>query len=447
VSEVASSKLLPVVDALNMFTDRWGEGNRQKNARRDLKGWSNADRLAQSMTDHSQPSLAIFSGHPAFDKPLHVGRPNIGDRSRFLERVDDILDSHWLTNSGPYEQAFERRVREFCGVRECVATCNGTIALELLMRAVGMKGEVIVPSYTFVATAHALQWQEIRPVFCDVDPQTHTLDPVRVRELITPNTTGIVGVHLWGQPCDIDALEEIAQEHSLELIFDASHALGSTYHGKPIGGFGRAEVFSFHATKVLNTLEGGAIVTDDPALAEKLRLMRNFGFESKDQVVYLGSNGKMNEISAAMGLTGFDSLDDFIERNRVNFEDYRKQIEPLKGISFLPMPEGERGNYHYVVVVVDPERAGLTRDELIKVLEKENILARRYFYPGVHKMEPYRSGQPMAGLVLPVTDQLSATVMTLPTGQAVDSETIERIGGIVRMALANAESVRKRLAE
>lgn len=399
------------------------------------------------MTVYSLQSLAIFGGNPAFAEPLHVGRPNIGERNRFLERVGDIFDRRWLTNSGPYEQAFERRVRKFCGVRECIATCNGTIALELLMRAVGMQGEVIVPSYTFVATAHALQWQEIRPVFCDVDPQTHTLDPVRVRELITPNTTGIVGVHLWGQPCDIKSLEAIAQEHNLQLIFDASHALGCTYQGKSIGGFGRAEVFSFHATKVLNTFEGGAIVTDDPALAKKLRLMRNFGFESKDRVVYLGSNGKMNEVCAAMGLTGFESLDGFIERNRANFEAYRKQLEPLNGISLLQPRTGERSNHHYVVVVVDPERAGLTRDELIKVLEKENVLARRYFYPGAHNMEPYRSGQPMAGLVLPVTDKLSATVMTLPTGQAVDSEAIERIGDIVQMALANAESVRERLAE
>lgn len=399
------------------------------------------------MTVYSLQSLAIFGGNPAFAEPLHVGRPNIGERNRFLERVGDIFDRRWLTNSGPYEQAFERRVRKFCGVRECIATCNGTIALELLMRAVGMQGEVIVPSYTFVATAHALQWQEIRPVFCDVDPQTHTLDPVRVRELITPNTTGIVGVHLWGQPCDIKSLEAIAQEHNLQLIFDASHALGCTYQGKSIGGFGRAEVFSFHATKVLNTFEGGAIVTDDPALAKKLRLMRNFGFESKDRVVYLGSNGKMNEVCAAMGLTGFESLDGFIERNRANFEAYRKQLEPLNGISLLQPRTGERSNHHYVVVVVDPERAGLTRDELIKVLEKENVLARRYFYPGAHNMEPYRSAQPMAGLVLPVTDKLSATVMTLPTGQAVDSEAIERIGDIVQMALANAESVRERLAE
>jgi dTDP-4-amino-4,6-dideoxygalactose transaminase len=310
-----------------------------------------------------------------------------------------------------------------------------------------MQGEVIVPSYTFVATAHALRWQEIRPVFCDVSPKTHTLDPDRVRELITPNTTGIVGVHLWGQPCEVDALEAIAREHDLQLIFDASHALGCTHQGRPIGGFGRAEVFSLHATKVLNTFEGGAIVTNDSDLAEKLRLMRNFGFASKDQVVYLGSNGKMSEVSAAMGLTGFESIEEFTGRNLENFEAYTEQLEPLDGLSLLKAPREEQSNYHYVVVMVDSKRAGLTRDELVQVLEKENVLARRYFHPGVHRMEPYRSDQPMAGLVLPVTDELSQSVMTLPTGQSIDADAISRIGAIVQMALANAESVREKLAE
>lgn len=206
-------------------------------------------------------------------------------------------------------------------------------------------------------------------------------------------------------------------------------------------------MFSFHATKVLNTFEGGAIVTDDSELAEKLRLMRNFGFESKDQVVYLGSNGKMSEISAAMGLTGFESIEEFIDRNLVNFEAYREQLEPVEGLSLLKTPEGERGNHHYVVVMVDSEEAGLTRDELVQVLEKENVLARRYFHPGVHRMEPYRSDQPMAGLVLPVTDELSRTVMTLPTGQAVDTEAISRISAIVKTALANPKSVRECMAE
>jgi dTDP-4-amino-4,6-dideoxygalactose transaminase len=392
-------------------------------------------------------ALALFGGRPAFDEPLHVGRPNIGDRARLMERLEDILERRWLTNNGPYVQAFERRVREQCGVRECVATCNGTIAIEILTRALDMKGEVIVPSFTFVATAHALQWQEIKPVFADVDPVTHNLDPVKVEELITPNTTGIMGVHLWGRACDTEGLQAVADRHGLPLIFDASHAFGNTHGGKPIGGFGRAEVFSFHATKVMNAFEGGAIVTDDSELAEKMRLMRNFGFHSKDRVIYLGSNGKMNEICAAMGLTGFDALEDFIEVNRRNYGAYRDGLRSVPGLTLVPHPEGERNNYHYVVVDVDAQRTGLDRDALIRVLEAENVLARRYFYPGCHRMEPYASLQPKAHLVLPVTEDLCARVLVLPTGQTLDSSAIERITSVLAVACAHADAVRERLSQ
>jgi dTDP-4-amino-4,6-dideoxygalactose transaminase len=391
--------------------------------------------------------LALFGAPPAFAEPVHVGRPNIGDRARLMERIDAILDRRWLTNNGPYVQAFERRVRELAQVRECVVTCNGTIALEILIRAVGMRGEVIVPSFTFVATAHALQWQEIKPVFCDVDPRTHMIDPARVEELITPNTTGIIAVHLWGRVCDVDALQAIADRHGLPLIYDASHAFGCSHAGRMVGGFGRAETFSFHATKFFNTFEGGAIVTNDEELAEKMRLMRNFGFQGKDNVVYLGSNGKMPEVCAAMGLTSFDAMDEFIEVNRRNHARYTACLGDVAGIRLLPFPAGERCNYHYVVVEVEEREAGLSRDELVRVLEAENVLARRYFAPGAHLMEPYRSFQPQAGLALPETERLSGRVMTLPTGQTVSEDDIQRIALVIETACAHADAVRARLAD
>lgn len=390
--------------------------------------------------------LAICGAKPAFTEPLHVGRPNIGDRKRLLERIEDVLDRRWLTNNGPYVQAFERRIAEHCGTAECVVTCNGTIALEILIRAVGMQGEVIVPSFTFVATAHALQWQEIKPVFCDVDPATHMLDAERVEELITPNTSGIIAVHLWGRTCDTEALQAVADRHGLPLIYDASHAFSCSRGGRMVGGFGRAETFSFHATKFFNSFEGGAIVTDDPELAEKMRLMRNFGFQGKDTVVYLGSNGKMPEVCAAMGLTSFDAMDEFIDVNKRNHDAYRAGLATLPGIHMLPFPEGERCNYHYVVLEVDEADAGLTRDELVKVLEAENVLARRYFAPGAHLMEPYRSFQPQARLVLPETERLSERVMTLPTGQTVTPEAIEAIARVIETACAHAGAVRAHLS-
>ncbi|HRV80987.1 MAG TPA: aminotransferase class I/II-fold pyridoxal phosphate-dependent enzyme, partial [Planctomycetota bacterium] len=225
----------------------------------------------------SSARLGLFSGTPAFAEPLHVGRPNLPDRERLHERLDEILDRRWLTNNGPLVQAFERRLSLFFGVKHCIAMCNGTIGLEIMIRAAGLKGEVIVPSFTFVATAHSLQWQGIQPVFCDVDPDTHSLDPKRVEELITPNTTGILAVHTWGRVAEVEALQELADRHGLVLLFDAAHALGCSSKGRMVGSFGAAECFSMHATKVLNCFEGGAVTTDDDELAERIRFMRNFG--------------------------------------------------------------------------------------------------------------------------------------------------------------------------
>jgi dTDP-4-amino-4,6-dideoxygalactose transaminase len=401
--------------------------------------------VSESKTLGRPEDLALFGASPAFSSPVHVGRPNIGDKARLYERFDDILERRWLTNNGPYVQAFERRVREMCGVRECVATCNGSIALEIMVRALGMTGEVIIPAYTFVATAHALQWQEITPIFCDVDPITHNLDPKRIEELITPRTTGIIGVHLWGNPCDVEALEEIAERRGLKLVFDAAHAFACSRGGKMAGAFGMAEAFSFHATKFFNTFEGGAILTDDSELAEKMRLMRNFGFQSKDKVIYLGSNGKMTEVCAAMGLTSFDAIEDFIASGARNYEAYKARIEPIPGLKLVPHDTSEACNYHYLVVQVDEEEAGLTRDDLVHVLEEENVLARRYFYPGVHKMEPYLSLQPMAGLVLPVTDHLSHTVMVLPTGDAFSLEDVNRLMDVLQRAIFHAPAVYDKL--
>ena len=214
--------------------------------------------IKRNLTD-----LAAFGGAPAFQDPLHVGRPNIGNRARLLERIEDLLSRKWLTNNGPYVQEFENHICEITGAKHCIAMCNGTIALELAIRALELSGEVIVPSFTFIATAHALQWQQITPVFCDINPQSHTIDPNRVEELITPRTSGIIGVHLWGRACDADALEEIAERRNLRLIFDAAHAFACSSGGRMIGNFGEAEVFSFHATKFLNASEGGAVVTNN----------------------------------------------------------------------------------------------------------------------------------------------------------------------------------------
>jgi len=391
------------------------------------------------------PALAIFGAAPAFVEQLHVGRPNIGDRTRFLARLNDILDRRWLTNYGEYVKELEGRIAALIGVRHCILVANGTIGLELLIRALGLSGEVIVPAFTFVATAHALQWQEITPVFADIDPATHCLDPDSVEAAITPRTTGIIGVHLWGRPCAVDELARIAGRRGLKLIYDAAHALACSFGERMIGSFGEAEVFSFHATKIFNTFEGGAIVTNNDDLARKLRLMQNFGFSGYDNVVYLGTNGKMSEVAAAMGLTNLESLDELIACNRSNYRAYSRHLADVPGIRIIPYDERNRSNYHYVVTLVDAA-APLTRDELVAVLHAEKVMARRYFYPGVHRMEPYRSRYPDAYRALPRTEEVCREVLVLPTGPSLPENAIERLCGILRTALANAPAVRERLA-
>lgn len=391
--------------------------------------------------------LAIFTGKPFFREILHVGKPNIGDKDQLLARIEQMLTTGRLTNDGPMVREFESELAKSLDVKDCVAVCNGTVALEIAIRALNLVGEVILPSYTFIATAHALQWQRITPVFCDIDPTTHHIDPAKVEELITPRTSAILGVHLWGQPCAIDELTEIARRHKLTLLFDAAHAFGATHRGKMIGGFGAAEAFSFHATKILNSFEGGAITTNDAALAKQLRLMCNFGFPGGryDAVTTIGTNGKMNEACAAMGLTSLANVSRFVDANRLNYETYRRELDEIPGVSVLKSNPKEQRNYHYVVIEIDTPLFGISRDQVVDILHAENVLARRYFWPGCHQMEPYRTLRPDVGRHLPCTEHVGKRVLVMPTGESVSTDDVKNICEILRCVLKNGAEITRRL--
>jgi len=393
------------------------------------------------MTSINKTSLdpAADDSNQSFENILHVGRPNIGNREAFLKYVGEILDRRWLTNNGPLVQMLESRIADYLGVKHCVAMCNGTVALEIAIRALDLHGEVIVPSYTFIATAHALHWQAITPVFADIDPVTHNLDPDSVRRMITPRTTGIIGVHLWGRGAPVEELQDIADEHGLKLMFDAAHAFACSYKGKMIANFGACEVLSFHATKFFNTFEGGAVVTNDDQLADAMRLMRNFGFSGFDNVIYPGTNGKMIEIAAAMGLVNMDALDEVIEANRRNYRAYADGLAGLAGISLIPYDESERNNYQYVVLEIGDE-CPVSRDRLIEALHAENIRARKYFWPGCHNMKPYRDLYPEAGLVLANTRTVADRVVVLPTGTTMTVDMVRMVTSIVRALIESGRS-------
>jgi dTDP-4-amino-4,6-dideoxy-D-glucose transaminase len=387
--------------------------------------------------------LAIFGGRPAFAEPLHVGRPNIGDREQILRLIDEALEQRWLSNSGSKLLAFESRLSETFGGLHCVATCNATLGLQLTMRALGVSGEVILPAFTFVASAHAVAWERLTPVFADVEAETLCMGPAQAEARIGRDAGALLGVHLWGRHADLDGLERLARERELPLVFDAAHGLGCSVGGRPLVGFGDAAVLSFHATKVANSFEGGVVVTADPELADRVRAMRNFGFDEESEAVAgLGTNAKLSEAGAAMGLASLDALDGFLAANRANLSAFADSLSATPGIELLPFPHPEETNCHHVTAVVDPEAAGLDRDQLKAVLEAENVLARRYFHPGCHRVPPHDEGPTPP---LPVTERALERCLSLPTGTAVSPEDAAAIGQLIRLAVADAAAVRDRL--
>jgi len=359
--------------------------------------------------------------------------------------LHSLLDRRWLTNDGPFVQEFEQRLARRCGVSNCLAMCNATVGLEITLKACNLSGEVIVPAFTFAATAHAVQWAGLTPVFCDIDRRTHNIDPEDVERQITPRTSAIIPTHLWGRPCDIDTLELIAARHGLRLIFDSAHAFGCSYKGRPIGSFGDAEVFSFHATKIVTTFEGGAVATNDASLAERISLMRSFGFVDYDEVVSPGTNGKLSEPAAAMGLTSLEDVAGFIDANRRHHAQYRQMLGGLPGVSVIEFNAVDTPNYQYVVSEIDGSESGLGRDALQQVLWAENVLARRYFYPGCHRMPPYTRAGGRPARELPRTDDLASKVLCLPTGTAVSADEVAGVCEIVRYAVTHADEITSRV--
>jgi dTDP-4-amino-4,6-dideoxygalactose transaminase len=407
-----------------------------------LRNQSSADSAPKK---ESLDDLALFGGRPAFAERLHVGRPNIGDSERFIDRLRDIFDRRWLSNHGPYLTQLEERVMALVGCRHAIGVANATLGLQIACRALNLTGEVILPAFTFAATAHALAWEGLRPVFCDVAPGTHNIDPARVPQLITERTSAILGVHLWGLPCAIDELTRIAGDHQLQLFFDAAHALGCSYRGQSIGNFGVLEVFSLHATKFVNSFEGGIICTNDDALARRMRMLANFGYGDREVPEIVGTNAKMHEASAAMGLTNLESLGEFVAVNRRHYQAYRAKLASLDGVHVIDCPEREDQNYQYIVIEIDGARASLTRDELLEVLTAENVLARRYFFPGAHRLAPYRAADDSVPH-LPETERLCESVLLLPTGTAVSDEDVAGVADLICFALQWGANIRARRA-
>lgn len=356
----------------------------------------------------------------------HVNKPSILNKIGFHENLSKMFLNSVYTNDGPLVRELENQFARFHGVQHAIAVCNATMGLQIVAKAMGLVGEVIMPAFTFVATAHAMNWVGLKPVFCDVEEATGNISARTVEPLLTPRTSAILGVHLLGEPADPLELECLVRSssYSIKLFFDAAHAIGCSFGNLSVGGFGNAEVFSTHATKLLNTFEGGFITTNDPDLARKCKLMRNFGFADYDMVVSEGINAKMSEAHAAMGLANLEILSKLMNRAMRNWLQYEKELRDIPGIKLWKPCRGSVGRRNYQYVVIDVERG---RDTLMAYLHDHNILARRYFWPGVHQMPPY-----IGPWDLPVTEKLCKRTLFLPGGAALRPMDISMICDYIR---------------
>lgn len=371
---------------------------------------------------------AMLGGDPAFPEGLALVRPSLPPES-VLDDIRKILSGHVLTN-GPYVRELEERSADYLGVRHCVAVSSCTSGLMLVLRVADLTGEVIIPSFTFAATAHAVEWNGLRPVFADIDPETLLLSPEAVSGAITDRTSAILATHTYGTPCDTEGLSEVARSAGARLFFDSAHAFGSQHNGKRVGGFGDAEVFSLSPTKVLVASEGGIIATNDEALTEQCRIGRDYGNPGDYDCRFVGLNARMSEVHAAIALGSLTDLNERIGRRNALAGLYREGLEVFPGISFPKVPEGDRSTYKDFTMLVDPDGFGLDAPGLQRALSAEGIDSRRYYSPPVHAMEAYRS---LAGTNgdLPVTDSAASRVITLPMWTGMTDRHVARVADAV----------------
>lgn len=363
--------------------------------------------------------------------PIYVTQPFLPPLEEFVPYLEQIWEKKILTNAGPFHQQLEAALCEHLGVKHISLFANGTIALVTALQALQIKGEVITTPYSFVATAHSLLWNGIKPVFVDIDPKSLNLDPARIEAAITPQTSAIMPVHVYGNPCDVDAIEAIAKRHKLQVIYDAAHAFGVNCHCGSVLAHGDLSVLSFHATKVFNTFEGGAIVCPDAETKRHIDHLKNFGFVNETTVVEAGINGKMSEINAAFGLLQLKHIDTVLDARKKIDQNYRQALQGMPGISCVESIAQSGANFGYFPILIGPEYPQ-TRDALYEKLKAQNVYARRYFYPLISDFPMYRQLPSSAPQNLPVATKVANSVLCLPIYPALGSAEQQLVIDLIR---------------
>lgn len=366
-------------------------------------------------------------------KLITVTSPLLPSLEEFVPLLQDIWDRKWLTNNGTYHQQLEKALADYLKVPYISLFTNGTLPLITALQALRITGEVITTPYSFVATTHSLWWNGIKPVFVDIDPETCNLDPDKIEAAITPQTTAIMPVHVYGKPCDTKRIQEIADKYGLKVIYDAAHAFGVEVDGKSILEFGDMSTLSFHATKVYNTIEGGALICKNAETKRRIDYLKNFGFADETTVIAPGINSKMDEVRAAYGLLNLKQVDASIEARKKVAEQYCSALKGVAGISFMEDTEGVRNNYSYFPIFVDAEKYGMTRDELYFKMKEEGVLGRRYFYPLISEFSSYKGLASSKKENLPVAHRVADQVICLPMHAGLSEKDIEKIIEIIRL--------------
>ena len=387
----------------------------------------------------------MLGGPPRFREPRFITRPRLPDRARFTALLDRIFSASWLTNDGAIVRELEERLTPRLGGAFCAACCNGTVALQVALRSLDLAGEVITTPFTFPATVHAIEWNGLTPVFCDIDPKTYNLDPASAAALIGSRTSALLPVHVFGNPCDVEGLATLATAHGLHLVYDAAHAFGVWHRGHPIGDWGELSIFSFHATKLFHTAEGGAVVGPDARSAETLRLLRNFGIVNEDEVRGVGLNGKLSELHAALGLPLLDLIDGEIAARAQLAARYDAAFAGVVGLGGQQIAPETRRNYAYYTVEVDPDRFDLTRDELHAALRAEGIVSRKYFFPLCSANVAYRHLPTAQPGRLPNAERVASRVLCLPLYGELAADDVDAIADAVLTIQAAAPRVRAAL--
>jgi len=366
------------------------------------------------------------------NKPIFVTQPSLPPLEEFIPYLEKIWNNKWLTNNGPFHQQLEKELAEFLDVTYLSLFANGTLALVTALQVLRITGEVITTPYSFVATTHALWWNNIKPVFVDIEPEFCNLDPEKIEVAITPKTTAILPVHVYGNPCNVERIQEIADIYGLKVIYDAAHSFGVKYRGQSICNYGDLSILSFHATKVFNTMEGGAIVCHDEATKKRIDYLKNFGFAGETKVVAPGINSKMNEMQAALGLLQLKHHQQNIEKRKIIADSYRKELSGIKGISLLPEPNDTEPNYAYFPIFVDENEYSFSRDELYEKLKKHNIFGRRYFYPLISKFPMYRGLESARPSNLLTARKMADSVVCLPIYPSLELNLVKNICELIK---------------